>query len=135
VAADRRRLASSKSMGAGGIPIPWRTSNNSGGSPASPFAAAAAKEEEVQFAAVLNADLLRVASAPVGAPVQKRLQDEARCEAMLARVDSMSGDDEGSDASEQSDSTATPFDDHHARGSSARAESLQKPLDLLVLQH
>ena len=135
MAADRRRLASSKSMGAGGIPIPWRTSNGgAGGSPVSAFAAAAAKVEDDHFAAALNADLLRVASAPVGAPVQKRLQDEARCEAMLARVDSMSGD-EGSDASEQSDSTATPFDDHHARRSSARAESLQKPLDLLVLQH
>jgi len=69
----------------------------------------------------------------VGAPVQKRLQDEARCEAMLARVDSMSGDEGSDGTSEQSDSTATPFDDPHAR-MSARAESLQKPLDLLVLQ-
>ena len=55
-------------------------------------------------------------------------QDEARCEAMLARVDSMSG----SDDTDLSDSTATNFDDHARL---AIAESLQKPLDLLVLDH
>ena len=66
--------------------------------------------------------------------MHKRLQDEARCEAMLARVDSMSG--ESSDTSDLSDSTATGFDDHHhAAAGMALAESLQKPLDLLVLQH
>ena len=49
---------------------------------------------------------------------------------MLARVDSMSG--ESSDTSDLSDSTAAAFDDSARL---ALAESLQKPLDLLVLQH
>ena len=71
MAAERRRLASSKSMGAGGIPIPWRTSSTGGGSPVSAFAAAAAAEEE-HFAAALDADLLRVASAPVSVNVSRK---------------------------------------------------------------
>ncbi len=45
---------------------------------------------------------------------------------MLARVDSMSG----SDDTDLSDSTATNFDDHARL---AIAESLQKPLEVLVL--
>ena len=54
-------------------------------------------------------------------------QDEARCEAMLARVDSMSG----SDDTDLSDSTATTFEDHARL---AATQSLQKPMEVLVLE-